>query len=133
MTLHSCLFSDSKELQACLMSDAAHVIPGARGEHVARLQSALVRLRVLDAADARAEAGHYGDCERGRESFLPKHEPWMWASLVITHFSQCHTALSQPHLSQPRPHHAPLSAEPRPARRPNTDSPRTRTYTQSGQ
>lgn len=60
MPLRSELFSDSRELQACLVSDASHVVPGARGDHVARIQSALVRLRVLEAADARAEAGHYG-------------------------------------------------------------------------
>jgi hypothetical protein len=58
--LRSKLFSDSRELQACLVSDASHVVPGARGDHVARIQSALVRLRVLEAADASAEAGHYG-------------------------------------------------------------------------
>lgn len=60
MPLRSELFSDSRELQACLVSDASHVVPGARGDHVARIQSALVRLRVLEEADARAEAGHYG-------------------------------------------------------------------------
>ncbi|OJU46921.1 MAG: hypothetical protein BGN99_19175 [Alphaproteobacteria bacterium 65-37] len=60
MPLRSELFSDSRELQACLVSDASHVVPGARGDHVARIQSALVRLRVLEADDARAEAGHYG-------------------------------------------------------------------------
>lgn len=60
MPLRSALFSDSKELQACLGSDAAHVVPGARGEHVARIQSALVRLRVLEVGNAISEAGHYG-------------------------------------------------------------------------
>lgn len=58
--LRSKLFSGSRELQACLVSDASHVVPGARGDHVARIQSALVRLRVLEAGDAIAEAGHYG-------------------------------------------------------------------------
>jgi hypothetical protein len=60
MPLRSRLFSVSRELQDCLVSDAAHVAPGARGDHVARIQSALVRLRVLEVADAIAEAGHYG-------------------------------------------------------------------------
>ncbi len=60
MPLRSKLFSDSRELQACLVSDASHVVPGARGDHVARIQSALVRLRVLEVGDATAEAGHYG-------------------------------------------------------------------------
>lgn len=60
MPLRSELFSGSKELQACLVSDPAHVVPGARGEHVALIQSALVRFRALDADAARAEAGFYG-------------------------------------------------------------------------
>ncbi len=60
MPLRSQLFSDSNALQACLVSDAAHVVPGARGHHVALIQSALVRLRFLEAQDARAEAGFYG-------------------------------------------------------------------------
>ena len=57
----------------------------------------------------------------GRESFSPKHEHWMWASLVITHFNQCHTALFQPHLSQPHPHPA------RPAPHVGPDAARRRT------
>lgn len=60
MPLLSPLFRDDARLQACLVSHGAHVVPGARGVHVARIQSALVRLRVLDAADARREAGRYG-------------------------------------------------------------------------
>ncbi len=60
MPLRSELFSGSKALQACLNSDAAHVVPGARGEHVALIQSALVRLGALDIEGARAEARFYG-------------------------------------------------------------------------
>ena len=60
MPLRSQLFSGSKELQACLTSDAAHVVPGARGEHVALIQSALVRFRFLNIDDARSEARFYG-------------------------------------------------------------------------
>ena len=60
MPLRSPLFSGNTKLQNCLASHAAHVGPGARGRHVALIQSALVRLRVLDAADAREEAGRYG-------------------------------------------------------------------------
>lgn len=58
--LRSDLFLASRELQACLASDAAHVAPGARGQHVALIQSALVRLDVLDADAARIEARTYG-------------------------------------------------------------------------
>jgi hypothetical protein len=60
MPLVSKLFSVDKKLQACLVSDSAHVMPGDRGDHVAKIQSALVRLRVLKAADARLEAGFFG-------------------------------------------------------------------------
>jgi hypothetical protein len=60
MPLRSQLFSDSIALQACLTSDVAHVVPGARGEHVALIQSALVRFRFLSIDDARSEARFYG-------------------------------------------------------------------------
>ncbi len=60
MPLRSQLFSASKELQACLTSDVAHVVPGARGARVALIQSALVRFRFLSAGDARSEARFYG-------------------------------------------------------------------------
>jgi peptidoglycan hydrolase-like protein with peptidoglycan-binding domain len=60
MPLRSELFLASRELQACLTSDAAHVAPGARGEPVALIQSALVRLGVLDVDAARIEARTYG-------------------------------------------------------------------------
>lgn len=60
MALRSRLFSDSQALQACLVNDAAHVTPGSKGEHVARIQSALVRLRYLSPESARAEMAAYG-------------------------------------------------------------------------
>ncbi len=60
MALVSKLFSANKKLQACLISDSAHIVPGDRGDHVALIQSALVRLRILKAEDASLEAGFYG-------------------------------------------------------------------------
>lgn len=60
MPLRSRLFADNAKLQACLVSDAAHVTPGARGDHVSLIQSALVRLRALEPNDAAEEAGFYG-------------------------------------------------------------------------
>lgn len=60
MPLRCRLFAGCKPLEACLVSDTAHVTPGARGEHVSRIQSALVRLRVMEPRQAVAEAGHYG-------------------------------------------------------------------------
>lgn len=47
MPLQSNLFRDDSALQACLVRDSAHVVKGARGQHVARIQKALV---VLDGA-----------------------------------------------------------------------------------
>jgi hypothetical protein len=60
MPLRSTLFAGNEKLQACLVSHAAHVVPGAKGDHVALIQSALVRLRALDEPDAKAEARFYG-------------------------------------------------------------------------
>jgi peptidoglycan hydrolase-like protein with peptidoglycan-binding domain len=41
VALTSILFKNCKELQACATRNSAHVTPGARGEHVARIQKAL--------------------------------------------------------------------------------------------
>ena len=41
MPLQSELFRDDAALQACLVKDAAHIVKGARGQHVAKIQSAL--------------------------------------------------------------------------------------------
>lgn len=60
MPLRSQLFSGNPKLQACLVSHAAHVTPGARGEHVELIQAALIRFRFLEPEAALAEAGFYG-------------------------------------------------------------------------
>jgi peptidoglycan hydrolase-like protein with peptidoglycan-binding domain len=60
MPLRSKLLSGNKALQACLVSDSAHVAPGASGKPVVLIQSALVRLSFLEPGDGQAEAGHYG-------------------------------------------------------------------------
>jgi hypothetical protein len=39
--LQSELFRDDAALQACLVKDTAHIVKGARGQHVAKIQSAL--------------------------------------------------------------------------------------------
>jgi peptidoglycan hydrolase-like protein with peptidoglycan-binding domain len=41
VALTSILFKNCRELQACAVKNSAHVTPGARGEHVARIQKAL--------------------------------------------------------------------------------------------
>lgn len=48
MPLQSKLFKDDKALQACLVSDPAHVTPGSVGEHVAKIQQALA---IVDGAE----------------------------------------------------------------------------------
>lgn len=44
MPLTSRHFSDDDKLQACLVSPQAHVVQGARGAHVEKIQEALIRL-----------------------------------------------------------------------------------------
>lgn len=59
--LISLALRDDPALQACLISDPAHVVPGSRGPHVARIQSALSLLEkasVIPASELRAE--YYG-------------------------------------------------------------------------
>ncbi len=47
MGLTSRNFRGDTRLEACLVSDPAHVTPGATGDHVAKIQTALI---ILDAA-----------------------------------------------------------------------------------
>lgn len=56
MSLQSPLFHGEPKLEATAISDAAHIVPGARGEHVRRIQLALIR---LDGATIEAD-GIYG-------------------------------------------------------------------------
>jgi peptidoglycan hydrolase-like protein with peptidoglycan-binding domain len=57
MALQSKLFKADANLQACLGHDAAHVTPGARGDHVGKIQTALTALgdEVIDAAEIKAK------------------------------------------------------------------------------
>lgn len=56
MALRSQLFRGDPKLEAAAISDPAHITPGARGEHVRKIQSALTR---LDGASIAAD-GVYG-------------------------------------------------------------------------
>jgi peptidoglycan hydrolase-like protein with peptidoglycan-binding domain len=56
MPLQSILFRDDAKLKAAEVSDPAHITPGQRGEHVAKIQMAL---NVLDSANLNAD-GSYG-------------------------------------------------------------------------
>ena len=44
MSLKSNLFKGDPKLEACAVNDAAHIIQGAVGEHVGKIQTALIRL-----------------------------------------------------------------------------------------
>ncbi|MEV6808297.1 hypothetical protein [Streptomyces sp. NPDC051132] len=60
MPLTSKLFRDDPALQRCLVSDAGHVTPGAQGEHVTRIQAALVTLGAGVIAPDEVESSRYG-------------------------------------------------------------------------
>jgi|FEC22Drversion2_1045045.scaffolds.fasta_scaffold01649_2 hypothetical protein len=44
MPLRSKLFQNDRRLEACLVDDKAHVVPGAVGDHVAKIQTALLMI-----------------------------------------------------------------------------------------
>jgi len=60
MALQSRLFKGDERLEACLIHDASHVVPGAEGQHVAKIQAALFMLDGRGIADAELEAKRYG-------------------------------------------------------------------------
>jgi hypothetical protein len=60
MALNSTLFKDDPKLQACLVSDPAHVVPGAQGEHVGKIQNALVSLGAGVISDQELSGMVYG-------------------------------------------------------------------------
>jgi hypothetical protein len=60
MPLQCALFKDDEKLKACLISDPAHVTPGARGDHVGKIQSALVLVDKAAIDPAEFGAKHYG-------------------------------------------------------------------------
>jgi hypothetical protein len=55
MGLVSRHFRNDQELQACLVKDSAHVTKGAKGQHVAKIQTALIALEghFIDPAELR--------------------------------------------------------------------------------
>ena len=60
MTLTSSLFKNNKQLQACAREHSAHVTIGAVGEHVAKIQFALVALDRLSIDRTELVKQHYG-------------------------------------------------------------------------
>jgi hypothetical protein len=61
MPLESELLRGVPELEACLILNAAHVVPGARGAHVGKIQKALVILGVGVIGPAEIKSGLYGE------------------------------------------------------------------------
>jgi hypothetical protein len=61
VTLNSKLFKNEPKLQACAVSNPAHITKGSLGTHVAKIQTALIRLdgAVIDKAELKA--ARYGD------------------------------------------------------------------------
>jgi peptidoglycan hydrolase-like protein with peptidoglycan-binding domain len=53
-------FSGVSELEACQIRDSAHITPGSKGDHVARIQSALVTLGAGVISSGEIDQGFYG-------------------------------------------------------------------------
>ena len=60
MPLVSLLLRDEPRLQACLVADTAHVVPGATGRHVSLIQKLLLVLEKARISDGELRAGLYG-------------------------------------------------------------------------
>ena len=60
MALQSSLFVADRALQACLVDDRAHVTTGAIGEHVTKIQSALIVLDDASIDVGELREGRYG-------------------------------------------------------------------------
>lgn len=60
MTLTSEAFKDDEKLKACEVSHAAHIMQGARGPHVAKIQKALMALNAGTIAAAEIQQEFYG-------------------------------------------------------------------------
>jgi hypothetical protein len=60
MGLQSKFFRGFRELEAAAVSDPAHIVPGATGNHVALIQQALIALDEADITRAELSAKRYG-------------------------------------------------------------------------
>lgn len=60
MSLQSELFKGDAKLEACLVHDPAHVVPGARGAHVGKIQQALIILGSAVIAPSEIQTELYG-------------------------------------------------------------------------
>jgi peptidoglycan hydrolase-like protein with peptidoglycan-binding domain len=60
MPLQSKLFKGDPALEACLIQDSAHVTEGAKGEHVAKIQTALFAIDGLGVSPDELRSSSYG-------------------------------------------------------------------------
>src|SRR5437868_1500436 len=60
MSLRSKLLKGDSKLEACLVQDAAHVTPGAMGNHVSKIQIALALLDDAEIASIEISSMRYG-------------------------------------------------------------------------
>lgn len=60
MPLQSKLFSGDAKLEACLTHDSGHVVPGAFGEHVKKIQTALTIIESQAIDSGEMTQGKYG-------------------------------------------------------------------------
>jgi hypothetical protein len=60
MPLRSALFAGDPQLEACLVSDPAHVVPGSTGNHVRKIQQALETLDGATIPDDEKDSSTYG-------------------------------------------------------------------------
>jgi hypothetical protein len=60
VALVSNLFKGDRALEACLVTDSAHITPGASGEHVSKIQTALLVLDGVSVSPAELAGQRYG-------------------------------------------------------------------------
>jgi hypothetical protein len=70
MALQSQLFAGDPQLEAAAVSDPDHIVPGARGEHVRKIQVALIQ---LDGADIVPD-GAYGPATAAAVAAFKRHQ-----------------------------------------------------------
>ena|SRR2546422_8322853 len=60
MTLKSRIFKGDSIFEACLVRDSAHITPGARGDHVAKIQAVIMFLDDTKISEDELKAKYYG-------------------------------------------------------------------------
>src|SRR5258707_668200 len=72
MGLQSKLFAGDAKLEAAAVSDPAHIVPGAQGPHVAKIQEALIQ---LDGAAIAADGVYGRETAQAVAAFKTNHKP----------------------------------------------------------